>query len=197
MFTDQQPSAVSPQQSAFVWKPTTCASCFGIGLRHKPQGGIERCPTLTLGHEHCELSEEGKRICRAVEVLRRRKLEPDAVHFDIARTLALYDTLRPCSSRELIDRHFSYVDGAENRRRLVTKAMRFLRDIWFLPVCSRKDAPAGYWISVTEDDFKAYVERATREPITFLSTIQRMAKANWPEFAEQMEIDIWKDFGPE
>lgn len=181
----------------FVWQPTNCDRCFRIGLRISPQGAVEQCPTLQMKDPHVELSPEGQRIVRAVETLRRRKLEPDTIHFDVARSLAQYDTHRPCSSRELIDRHFSYVAGAENRRRLVTKAVRFLREIWFLPVASRKEAPMGYWIATDLDDFKAYFERASAEPVTTLSTIHRMARANWPEFAEQMEIDIWKDMVPD
>jgi hypothetical protein len=35
----------------------------------------------------------------------------------------------------------------------VTLAVRFLRDIWLLPVASRKDKPAGYWISVDRGRF--------------------------------------------
>lgn len=196
MFTDTQTSSANASQTSFVWKPVTCELCFGIGLRHRPTGGIEECPALQLGSEHCDLSEEGKRICRAVEVMRRRKLDVDPIHFDVARSLAQFSTDKPCSSHELGQRHFSYKDG-EDRRRLVTKNIKFLRDIWFLPVASRKEKPMGYWISVTEQDFRKYVERATNEPISTLSTLHRMAKANWPEFAEQMEIDVWKDFGVE
>src|SRR5438045_3575544 len=104
----------------FVWTPTHCDRCFGIGLRIAPQGCIEQCPSLQLGDSHVELSEEGKRIVRAVDMLRRRGLDPDVIHFDIARSLSRYDTDRPCSTQELIGRHFEYVDGAENRRRKVT-----------------------------------------------------------------------------
>lgn len=194
-------SAIQNPQSTngrlpFAPPPVTCDLCFGIGLRHRPTGGIEQCPALQFGLEHCDLSEEGKLIVRAVANLRARRLDVDPIHFDVARSLAQFSTTRPCSSRDLGERHFSYKAG-EDRRRLVTKAIRFLRDIWFLPVVARKDKPAGYWIAVTQNDFAAWVDEAKDEPITRLSTIMRLAKANYPVFAEQIEIDFWKDFGAE
>jgi hypothetical protein len=174
--------------------PTSCERCFGIGLRISPSGKVERCPTLQLGDDHMELRAEGKRIVRAVEMLRRRGLEADPRHFELARSIGRwYDTTRPCSAADLGTIHFSYMPPGEGRRREVTKAIRFLREIWFLPVGSRKDKPAGYWIVTDEQDFKEWVERATAEPITTLSTIHRLARANWPEYAEQIEMKFWQD----
>lgn len=187
--TDNRPPAT------VRWAPVNCDRCFEIGMRIAPSGQIEPCPTLTLGGEHCELKPEGARICRAIEGLWKRRVDVDQIHFEIARTLSQYSTARPCPTRELTDRHFSYVTGDENRRRKVTLAVRFLRDIWMLPVASRKDKPAGYWIAVDESDFKDWFERAKREPITHVSTLHRLAKANWPVFAEQVELEFWKDMG--
>lgn len=170
-----------------------CDLCFGIGLRINPAGKVEQCPTLQMNLEHRELSPAGLRIVRAVEVLGRQKIEVDAVLFDIARSLANYTTHQPCSSRELIERHFSYVTGSENQRRKVTNAIHDLQDTWLLPVGSRKEKPFGYWIITEPTDFRTFVERAMAEPVTRLSTLHRLAKANWPEFAEQMEIDFWSD----
>lgn len=194
MLTETRQHTTADQQPTFVWGPVSCEMCFGIGLRHKPTGGIEQCPALQLGSEHVDLSEEGKLIVRAVANLRLRKLDVDPVHFDIARSLAQFSTKRPCSSRDLGERHFSYKAG-EDRRRLVTKAVRFLREIWFLPVCSSKEKPAGYWIAVTQEDFAAWVDNKKCEPMTHLATIMRLAKANYPVYAEQIEIDFWKDMG--
>ncbi|MFL5478704.1 MAG: hypothetical protein ACJ79X_06785 [Gemmatimonadaceae bacterium] len=196
MYIDQ-PTSDTYQQS-IIWTPTTCDKCFGIGHRISPTGKVERCPTLTVGDEaHVEITGAGRRIDRAIELLRRRGLEPDPVHFDIARSLSHYSTDVPCSSHELIERHFSYVPGAENRRRLVTRNIRYLRDIWLLPLASRKEKPAGYWISIDEQDFRDYVDRALAAAKTEFSTIHRMAKANYPEFAEQLEINFFNDMEPE
>ncbi|MEQ1644893.1 MAG: hypothetical protein ABL959_15700 [Pyrinomonadaceae bacterium] len=180
-------------QMPFIFGPGECDRCFGIGLRISPMGRVEKCPTLQLGDSHLELSLEAKRIVRAVEILERQKMIADTIHCEVARTLAKYSIDKPCSARELGDRLFSYVLGDENRRRAVTLSIRFLRDTWLLPVGSRKHAPTGYWIITNETDFREYFERAKAEPITQLSTIFRLAKANWPEFAEQIEIDFWTD----
>lgn len=174
-----------------------CDHCFGIGLRINPLGVVEQCPTLQMNMPHRDLSPAGSRIARAVELLTRQRIAVDAVLFDIARSLARYTTEAPCGSRELIERHFSYVTGDENRRRKVTNAIHDLQDIWLLPVGSRKEKPSGYWIITEENDFRSFIERVMREPVTRLATLHRLAKANWPEFAEQMEMDLWKDMGPD
>lgn len=180
-------------QMPFVFGLGECDRCFGIGLRIHPGGFVEKCPTLQLGDAHSELSLEAKRIVRAVEILERQRLTADTIHFEVARNLAKFSSDRPCSARELGDRLFSYVLGDENRRRAVTLAIRFLRDTWLLPVGSRKHAPTGYWIITSEAEFREWFDRAKAEPITQLSTIFRLAKANWPEFAEQVELDFWSD----
>lgn len=175
----------------FVFKPTECGWCFRIGYRIAPQGGVERCPTLVMGEPHVDITPEGEAISRAIRRVNEIKLPPDPLHFDIARTIAkIGSTKSPCKSGDLIERHFSYVIGPENRRRLVTRNVQFLRDIWRLPLCSRKDAPAGYWISVDAEDFGQWVKTAANEPITRHATIRRVARANWPQFAEQMELDF-------
>lgn len=170
-----------------------CDLCFAIGLRINPAGAVEQCPTLQMGFEHCDLLPAGKRIVRSVEMLRRQNKDVDPVLFDIARSLANYSAELPCSSRELIDRHFNYVTGDENQRRLVSHTIKELHDVWFLPVASSKNKPSGYWIARDEQDFRRFVDRAMREPITRLTSLHRLAKANWPVYAEQMEIDFWKD----
>ncbi len=178
--------------------PSACDRCSGIGLRISPQGRVEVCPTLQMGLPHAELTAGGKIINRAVAGLWRRKIKVDLVYFDIARLLSQFTAERPCSRTELVERHFAYIGGinaAENQRRAVTLAIRFLREIWLLPVCASKRG--GYWIATDALDFGEWVNHAKSEPLTTLSTIYRLAKANFPVFAEQLEIEFWQDFGPQ
>ena len=188
----QSPPAYLPLFS----EPQSCDLCFGIGLRISPSGRVEQCPALTLGQPHADLLPAAMMIQRAVTILRRRDSDLDSVHFDIARTLAKHSTDKPCSRYELIDRHFSYVPGREGQRRAVSNAIRYLRDICLLPVGSRKGDPSGYWIITDEADFRAWVDRVRSGPVTELTTIHRVAKANYPIFAEQLELDFWRDFAP-
>lgn len=173
---------------------TSCDRCFNIGYRIHPRGGVEQCPVIQCSEPHPELTAAGLMIDRSIRLMLHRKLEVDQVHFDIARTLAGWSAEKPCTNDELVRRHFSWVDGTEAARRRVAKAIRFLREIWFLPVGSRKDKPSGYYICRDEPEFREYFERTKREPITELSTLHRLAAANWPVFAEQIELDFWKDF---
>jgi hypothetical protein len=181
---------------------TSCDRCFNLGYRIHPQGGVEQCPVIQSSEPHPEISPAGKIIDRSIRLLIHRRLEVDQVHFDIARTLAAWSAEKPCTNDELVRRHFGYANGAsevnrqEAARRRVAKAVRFLREIWFLPVGSRKDKPSGYYICTTEPEFKEYFDRTRREPITELSMLHRMAAANWPVFAGQMEADFWTDMSP-
>lgn len=206
MFTDgtRTPSSALTTDSIdmplFDQRPAHCDRCFNIGYRIRPTGGVEQCPVIQSREPHPEITATGKMIDRSIRLLLFRKLEVDQLHFDIARTIALWTPGSPCSNDELVRRHFSWVSGStearmkEAQRRHVAKAIRFLREIWLLPVGSRKDKPSGYYICRTEAEFKEYFERTRREPVTELSMLHRMAAANWPVFAEQLEIDFWKDF---
>ncbi len=60
-------------------------------------------------------------------------------------------------------------------------------------VGSRKQEPSGYWIITDLEDFKEWFDRVKAAPITQLTTIHRVAKANFPVFAEQIEMDFWTD----
>ncbi|HEV7700308.1 MAG TPA: hypothetical protein VGO43_08785 [Pyrinomonadaceae bacterium] len=180
---------------------SSCDRCFDIGYRISPTGPVEACPTLQCGNPHPRLSDAGQMIDRSIRLLVHRKLDVDPRHFEIARTLAGFSFDKPCGNDELVRRHFAWVNAEHRRiknvdeaqRREVAKAVRFLREIWFLPVGSRKDRPSGYWICVNEAEFKEYFERASREPVTTLSTLHRLAKANWPLFAKQIEIKLDDD----
>lgn len=175
-----------------------CDRCLGLGKVIAPSGIVATCPTIIMrGRDHY-LSPAGHIISRAVDRLQSLGAVADATSFEIARTLSRHSRELPCSRRELIDRHFDYVSGPdapsrdEHRRRAVSKAIESLRNEWRLPVCSRKDRPSGYWIATGVEDFAEFFDRACREPITHLSTLHRMAKANWPVFAEQIELDFWE-----
>ncbi len=177
-------------------RPLTCPVCVDVGLRVSPQGRVEYCPTLQLEGPHAELSLTGALITRCVESLWRRTIVPDTRSFEVARFLSTFDSTKPCKRDELIEKFFSYGTSSETRRRELNHVVRMLRDIWCLPVCSRKVRPAGYWIATDEADFREWVERAMAEPITTLSTIHRVAKANWPRYAEQLEFAFWQDAAP-
>jgi hypothetical protein len=80
-----------------------------------------------------------------------------------------------------------------NQLRKFHAAIEELRRVWMLPIGSRKDSPAGYWIITDVKDFEEWINRSKSAPITQLTTIYKVAKRNFPIFAEQMELDIFND----
>lgn len=170
-----------------------CDRCRGIGLWQEPSGAVALCPEIQLRRPHALPKPAAVVLRRSVDLLAFRKLPVNALGFDIARTLVEFTSDDPCPRDVLLDRHFTW---ARHPLRHFHKAIEELRALWLLPVGSRKSDPSGYWIITEVDDFAAWVERSKAAPIKQLSTIHAVARANFPVFAEQMELEFWKDVDP-
>lgn len=172
-----------------------CYRCGDSGLWLTPTDGrIGTCPVISLGQPHAELNAAARLIERAGRSLDFRKIKANPVAFDVARALVKFDCRTPCSREYLLDKYFGW--ASHNRLRKFHSVIEELRAVWLLPVVSRKGAPSGYWISTDQKDFEAWVERASRAPRTQMTTIFRLAKANWPVYGEQIEMEFWRDMGP-
>lgn len=167
-----------------------CDRCQNIGMRIGPTGMFEECPAIVVGEPHAEPNPAGTVLRHFATVLKRRHIQPNSHAFEVARTLTRFTTAEPCSRELLLDTHFTWTSS---RLRKFHYAIEELRSVWLLPVGSRKEEPAGYWIITDVDDFAAWVTRAKAAPITQLSTIHRVARANFPLYAEQLELDFWSD----
>lgn len=168
-----------------------CWQCRDTGIWITPTGMASQCPRRQTGVPHNEPNDAARMLQRAVTRLTARRIVVNPHLFAIARDLTESTSLRPCERDRLIQKHFSY---SSSQLRHFHRAVEELRRIWLLPVGSRKDPPAGYWIITTLEDFKAWFERSKSAPITQLTTIHRVAKRNFPIFAEQMELEFWNDF---
>jgi hypothetical protein len=167
-----------------------CERCHGIGLWREPNGNIVVCPEIRLMKPHAQPNAAATVLRRSVELLKFRNVPINALDFDIAKSLVAYDTKQPCERDTLLGRHFTW---ARNPLRHFHAAIEVLRATWLLPVGSRKQAPSGYWIITELDDFADWVRRSKSAPIKQLSTIHAVAKANFPVFAEQLELEFWSD----
>lgn len=168
----------------------TCDRCQNIGMRIGPTGVFEQCPVVAVGQPHAEPNPAGTILRHFADVLRRRHIAPNSHAFDVAKTLTGYTTAEPCPRDVLLDTHFTWTSS---RLRKFHHAIEELRSIWLLPVGSRKEEPSGYWIITDVDDFAAWADRYRSAPITQLSTLHRVARANFPLYAEQLELDFWSD----
>ena len=165
-----------------------CSICRDTGVWMNPHGLIVRCPQSAAAHP---AQTPGAAVFeRAALGLARRGTPVNAKLFEVGRFLSHYSSAEPCERTRLIDAHFNY---AASSLRNLHSAIEELRRVWFLPVGSRKDPPAGYWIISELDDFARWVERSKSAPITQLTTIHRVARANWPHFAEQLELEFYAD----
>lgn len=193
MLTDiTQPSSFSLQPSIFP--PSRCGRCGDLGLWLTPTGKIEVCPRIQMREDHSEPNAAADLVARAGRSLAYREIKANPHAFNCARALTRFTTENPCPRQTLIDKYFQW--GGSQSLRHLHYAIEELRSVWFLPVGSRKKVPHGYWILASEADFKEWFERTKQAPITQLSTIHRLAKANFPVFAEQMEFEFWHDVAP-
>ena len=172
-----------------------CSRCRDIGVWLTPKSGVQPCPNaLNAAFGHRDPSPAAKMIQHA---LRDRTFPVNTQVFEIAVTLARFSTEQPCLREDLLTMFFSYLPMTHaNQLRKFHAVIEELRKVWLLPVGSRKDPPAGYWIITDQQDFEAWFTRTKAAPITQLTTIYRVAKRNFPIFAEQLELEFWNDNEP-
>jgi hypothetical protein len=170
-----------------------CIHCGDCGLWTTPAGLIVECPNITIGAAHNRPNAAAKLLRRSVDFLKQQKVPINSHLFSLAAALTGFTSQKPGERANLIRTHFGYVGDHAGQIRHFHKAIEDLRRVWLLPVGSRKDQPAGYWIITDIKDFADWVTRSKAAPITQLSTIHKVAKRNFPIFAEQMELEFWND----
>jgi hypothetical protein len=171
-----------------------CDRCFDLGVWQLPNGQISTCPNIQMSYPHNQANPAGQILLRALKRLGELNIAVNPFLFNIARLLTNFTTTEPCSRDLILDPHFRF---SPSSLRKFHETIEELRRVWLLPVGSRKSTPAGYWIITDVADFAEWVERSKAAPITQLSTIHKVAKRNIPIFAEQLELDFWRDMQPE
>ncbi len=183
---------------ASVVPATKCQRCFDTGIWLTPTNRVEVCPRVQMREPHSEPNNAALILRRATNRLFDKNLWINSQAFDLARVLTGYTSEKPCSRLHLFDLFFADTNFTENNKlRKFHSLVEELRAVWLLPVGSRKAEPSGYWMITDLEDFKAWVERVKAAPITQLSTVHRVAKHNFPVFAEQIELEFWNDMKSE
>jgi hypothetical protein len=176
----------------------TCPRCFDTGLWLAPQNQVLVCPRVQMNESHAEPNEAALMLRRAANMLFKREIYINSQAFDLARLLTNFTSERPCPRQEIFDTFYGDTNLTySNQLRKFHAIIEELRQVWLLPVGSRKAEPCGYWVITDLDDFKAWYQRTTQAPITQLTTIHRVAKRNFPIFAEQIEFDFFNDIETE
>jgi hypothetical protein len=179
-------------ETGFLEFPCTICSDFGMWLT--PKGDVLPCPVIARGDYHNAPNAAAMLVHGSLAALKQADARIDSRQFELARKLSSFATDRPCDRREILSEFFSYLPMSDaNQLRKFHAAIEDLRRVWLLPIGSRKDAPSGYWIITDQKDFEQWFERSKSAPITQLSTIYKVAKRNFPIFAEQLELDFWND----
>lgn len=177
----------------------TCYRCLNTGLFLSPDNKIETCPILEHARGTHNLPNNASIVLRrSVEILGGRRIWINPQSFDLARLLTNFDSTEPCPRHEIFETFYdSSAMSYANQLRKFHALIEELRAVWLLPIGSRKIEPSGYWIITDLTDFKNWVDRVKCAPITQLSTIHKVARHNFPVFAEQMELDFWSDINSE
>lgn len=172
-----------------------CPRCLDTRVWLTPTNQVEYCPRSCAAPQ---TNPAAFLMGRAAWRLRSMGIHINPFAFDLARILTHHTTDQPCLRVDLLEFFFAETNlSGANRLRKFHELVEDLRKIWLLPIGSRKYKPSGYWIITDLEDFKAWFERVKVAPITQLSTIHKVARANFPIFAEQMELDFWKNINAE
>ena len=169
-----------------------CFHCGDLGFDVDKFGVVSTCWRIPTGTPHNEANEAAKMIERACRSLMIEKVAIDQHVFHVAKTLTQYTTATPCNRDWLLDAHFQHTPSS---LRNLASVIETLRKVWLMPIGSRKESPSGYWIIIDAEDFANWVTHAKAAPVTQLTTIHRVAKRNFPVFADQLELDFWRDMG--
>lgn len=173
----------------------TCPRCFDTGLWLTPRNEVAVCPRVQMKEPHAEPNRASVVLRRATNRLSGSNYHITPQVFDLARLLTNFTTDRPCPRQEIFNTFYGDTNLTySNQLRKFHALVEELRNVWLLPVGSRKNDPSGYWIITDLDDYKAWYKRTTSAPITLLTTIHKNARHNFPVFAEQVEFEFWKDF---
>lgn len=180
--------------SVSVGDSVQCKRCFDTGIWLTPAHKVEVCPAVQLGNPHPEPNEASLKLRRAANRLFDRGDVVASQVFELAQILTKFHSEKPCPRRALMNHFFgdTWLTKPDQMRKL-HYWIEELRKSWLLPIGGRKSAFSGYWIITDLEDFKEWIKAVMSAPITQLSTVHRLAKHNFPVFAEQMELDFWKD----
>lgn len=188
---------MSSELYASVFPASSCPRCFETGIWLSPRNEVNICPQIQLGLPHDEPNQASLIIRKAANRMLQQKKFIHAFEFELARILTHYDSQKPCSREILFDFFFADTNlDFRSKLRKFHELIESLRKVWLLPVGSRKSEPCGYWIITNLNDYKAWIDRAKSAPITQLSTIHANARFNYPEYAEQLELEFWQDVEP-
>lgn len=175
----------------------SCDTCFGTTLVLSPYNVVEPC-LKQLYRNHPLPNEAATILLRSTKLLKEKQIWINPQAFDLARLLTNFDSKKPCPRGEIFDTFYdATVLSYQNQLRKFHALVEELRSIWLLPVGSRKTEPSGYWVITELADFKEWFERVKAAPITQLSTIHRVARHNFPVFADQMELEFYNDIKAE
>lgn len=160
-----------------------CYDCFDSGVvdNQKSLGVITRCFNCS---DSLFFSPAAKKFQNVVLDLQKREKDIDANLFFLAQTLTPFTTTKPVPRIYLQ----TWLKHEDERR--TKKLIERLRYEWLLPIGSRKHDPVGYWIITDAADFTQWQREFRRSSITQLTTLHRVARANFPELAGQTKMDF-------
>lgn len=165
-----------------------CFECGDLGFVLN-DGVDSACWRLRWNAPHNAPGRAAVMLREAVEYLRIRKLLVDKQHFEIAKLLTRHTSKDPFNKAELLETHYTMP------LRSFMGVIEDLRKVWLLPIASSKSKPYGYWFITDADEFSEWVRVAGAAPRTQLITIARVARRNFPKFAQQFELDFKNEIG--
>lgn len=74
--------------------------------------------------------------------------------------------------------------------RRVKQIIRALRKEHAFPILANRQRPSGYWWAGSKEEMEEFLESFLSQPRDEFHTASRMVKANYPELAGQLKLDL-------
>lgn len=95
--------------------------------------------------------------------------------------------------QELVKSCFGKRLGRAVEERYIKEIIRALRRDYHLPIMASRRRPFGYWWCGSKDEMDAYIQTFKAQALDELVTLSKIVKANYPELAGQLRLELTPD----
>lgn len=187
---------MTTQQNASTNKPRVSKLESGLWFIDFRCGGCLDSGVVLglLGPEQCKLCQASlslisARVFGAVSLLHQKSKKIDGAMFAMACALVSASVDEPILGEALVDLVGAEGDPALQVRYVKRLAQR-LRKEWHLPVCGRREAPFGYFIADSPEEFLDWMRTTRSQAISELATAYHLFTSNFPALAGQQSLDF-------
>ena len=161
-----------------------CSECLDTTVALEDVGPVVCLPCLEAGKPYTPTAQ---RVANRVWLRVEKKLPVERRVLEVARVLTLASGAHPFTGPVLS----VYLKVSE---RTLKDFVRTLRHDWHLPAISRREEGGGYWYAETAEQFLKWSEVMTGQAVDELTTVQKVLRSNYPDYAGQNPLGFVQHF---